>query len=96
MFGFPFLTAHARYLDIPFIGEVPFATALIFDFGVFTLVVGAIVLMLIAIAHQSLRSKRGVEEDPNRELTAPDEDDPDRKPAAAESDAADAWRSGVS
>ncbi|MFQ8431721.1 monovalent cation/H+ antiporter subunit A [Amaricoccus sp. W119] len=96
MFGFPFLTAHARYLDIPFIGEVPFATALIFDFGVFTLVVGAIVLMLIAIAHQSLRSKRGVEEDPNRELTAPDEDDPDRKPAAAESDAADAWRSGAS
>ncbi len=58
MFGFPFMTAHARYLKIPFVGDVPFATALLFDFGVFVLVVGATVLVLIAIAHQSLRSKR--------------------------------------
>ena len=58
MFGFPFMTAHARYVEIPFIGDVPFATALLFDLGVFILVVGATVLVLIAIAHQSLRSKR--------------------------------------
>jgi multicomponent K+:H+ antiporter subunit A len=31
------------------------ASALLFDIGVFSLVVGATVLMLIAIAHQSLR-----------------------------------------
>ena len=37
------------------IGKVPFSTAMLFDFGVFALVLGAIVLMLIAIAHQSLR-----------------------------------------
>lgn len=57
-FGYPFLTAHARYLDLPLIGKTPAATALIFDAGVFALVMGAVVLMLIAIAHQSLRAQR--------------------------------------
>ncbi|MDX5357447.1 MAG: DUF4040 domain-containing protein, partial [Rhodobacterales bacterium] len=56
--GYPFLSAHAQYVDLPLIGKVPAATALIFDLGVFALVVGATVLMLIAIAHQSLRSAR--------------------------------------
>jgi len=58
LFGYPFLTAHAQYVTVPLIGEVPAATALLFDAGVFGLVVGATVLMLIAIAHQSLRSLR--------------------------------------
>lgn len=58
LFGYPFLTAHAQYLDLPLIGKVPVATALLFDIGVYALVVGATVLMLIAIAHQSLRSAR--------------------------------------
>lgn len=53
--GYPFLSAHAQYIDVPLIGKVPFSTAMLFDFGVFSLVVGAIVLMLIAIAHQSMR-----------------------------------------
>jgi multicomponent K+:H+ antiporter subunit A len=56
--GYPFLTAHARYLALPVVGEVPAATALLFDVGVFALVFGALVLMLIAIAHQSLRVAR--------------------------------------
>ena len=55
IFGYPLLSAHARYLDLPLIGQVPFSTAMLFDLGVFSLVVGAIVLMLIAIAHQSMR-----------------------------------------
>ena len=41
-------------------GRVPLATALIFDLGVFTLVVGATVLILITLAHQSIRSHRAV------------------------------------
>jgi multicomponent K+:H+ antiporter subunit A len=40
------------------IGPVPLASALPFDLGVFLLVVGATVLMLIAIAHQSVRGHR--------------------------------------
>ena len=56
VFGYPFLTAYAQYVTLPLIGDVPAATALLFDLGVFALVVGATVLMLIAIAHQSLRA----------------------------------------
>ncbi len=58
LFGYPFLTAHAQYLRVPLVGDVPLATALLFDLGVFALVVGATVLILVAIAHQSLRSQR--------------------------------------
>jgi len=57
-FGFPFLTSFFGYLDIPLVGKVPIASATLFDLGVFTLVVGATVLMLIAIAHQSIRRYR--------------------------------------
>ncbi|WEF25242.1 monovalent cation/H+ antiporter subunit A [Paracoccus sp. S3-43] len=63
LFGYPFLTAHARYVDIPLVGPVPAATALLFDIGVFATVVGAVVLMLVAIAHQSLRASRMREAD---------------------------------
>jgi multicomponent K+:H+ antiporter subunit A len=58
LFGRPFLSSYFSYAEIPLIGAVPTASALLFDLGVFALVVGATVLMLIAIAHQSLRSRR--------------------------------------
>jgi multicomponent K+:H+ antiporter subunit A len=58
LFGYPFLTSYSRYVDLPLIGVVPAATALLFDLGVFGLVVGATVLMLIALAHQSVRKLR--------------------------------------
>lgn len=58
VFGYPFLTSHSQYLQLPLIGKVPAASALLFDLGVFGLVVGATVLILIAIAHQSIRSYR--------------------------------------
>ncbi|MGB3338358.1 MAG: monovalent cation/H+ antiporter subunit A [Devosia sp.] len=55
LLGAPFLTSAFAYADIPLIGKVPVASALLFDLGVFALVVGATVLMLIALAHQSIR-----------------------------------------
>jgi multicomponent K+:H+ antiporter subunit A len=58
LFGRPFLSSSFSYVDIPLIGAVPLASALMFDLGVFALVIGATVLMLIAIAHQSVRSHR--------------------------------------
>ncbi|MFT3973031.1 MAG: monovalent cation/H+ antiporter subunit A [Amaricoccus sp.] len=61
LFGYPFLTSRAQYLEFPWIGKVPFATALFFDVGVYLLVVGATVLILVAIAHQSLRAQRSAE-----------------------------------
>lgn len=58
LFGRPFLSSYFSYLEIPFIAAVPLSSVLLFDVGVFALVVGATVLMLIAIAHQSVRSHR--------------------------------------
>jgi multicomponent K+:H+ antiporter subunit A len=61
LFGYPFLTSYAQYVEFPWIGKVPFASALLFDIGVYLLVVGATVLILVAIAHQSLRAQRAAE-----------------------------------
>ncbi|WGD31901.1 monovalent cation/H+ antiporter subunit A [Ancylobacter sp. WKF20] len=61
VFGYPFLTTHFQYLDLPVLGKIPLASALLFDLGVFALVVGATVLILIALAHQSLRSSRAAQ-----------------------------------
>ena len=56
--GYPFLTSHSRYIELPLIGKMPAATALFFDLGVFMLVVGSTVLILVALAHQSIRINR--------------------------------------
>jgi multicomponent K+:H+ antiporter subunit A len=58
VFGYPFLTSHSQYVELPLIGAVPAASATLFDFGVFSLVLGATSLMLIALAHQSIRRLR--------------------------------------
>ena len=60
LFGRPFLTSYFTYAELPVIGSVPMASALLFDLGVFALVVGATALILIALAHQSVRSHRAV------------------------------------
>ena len=57
-FGRPFLTSAFAYAELPLLGKLPLASALFFDFGVFALVLGATVLVLIALAHQSLRVYR--------------------------------------
>ncbi|WP_336293788.1 monovalent cation/H+ antiporter subunit A [Bartonella sp. CB169] len=57
-FGYPFLTSFFQYIHLPFLGNIPIASAFLFDFGVFSLVLGATVLILIALAHQSIRSYR--------------------------------------
>ena len=56
----PFLAAVAADLHLPLIGELHLSSVLAFDLGVYMLVVGATMLMLIALAHQSLRSPRKV------------------------------------
>ncbi len=61
-FGYPFLTSWFTYLELGVLGRIPMATAVLFDLGVFILVVGSTTLMLIAIAHQSLRRPRRPDE----------------------------------
>ncbi|MFN4210427.1 MAG: monovalent cation/H+ antiporter subunit A, partial [Devosia sp.] len=58
LLGYPFMTTAFQYAELPYIGRVPLASALLFDLGVFSLVVGATVLILIALAHQSVRSPK--------------------------------------
>jgi multicomponent K+:H+ antiporter subunit A len=53
-----FLTARTVDLRLPLLGEVHLSSVLLFDLGVYLLVIGATVLMLIALAHQSMRSPR--------------------------------------
>jgi multicomponent K+:H+ antiporter subunit A len=56
--GYPFLTSHMFVVALPVIGPVHASSVLLFDLGVFSVVVGATVLLLIALAHQSLRAQR--------------------------------------
>src|SRR3546814_11115526 len=57
----PFLAANSLDLILPLVGHVHLSTVLLFDIGVYLLVVGATVLMLVALAHQSLDRKSVVE-----------------------------------
>jgi multicomponent K+:H+ antiporter subunit A len=54
----PFLSALAWHGTLPIIGEMHLSTVLLFDLGVFFLVIGAAVLILVALAHQSRRAHR--------------------------------------
>jgi multicomponent K+:H+ antiporter subunit A len=67
LFNRPFLTSSFSYLELRWLGAVPLASAMLFDLGVFALVVGATVLILVAIAHQSLRSHRAARPDSSNE-----------------------------
>jgi len=58
LFGYPFLTSYTGVVHVPVLGDIHLPSAFIFDLGVFSLVVGASSLLLIALAHQSLRSQR--------------------------------------
>ncbi|KYF61852.1 cation:proton antiporter [Sorangium cellulosum] len=56
--GYPFLTTHTAHASLPLVGEVHLPSATFFDLGVFAVVVGATLLTLTALAHQSLRAHR--------------------------------------
>jgi multicomponent K+:H+ antiporter subunit A len=57
-FGYPFLTTHTAHVTLPWIGELHLPSAALFDAGVFSVVLGATLLMLTPLAHQSLRARR--------------------------------------
>jgi multicomponent K+:H+ antiporter subunit A len=56
--GYPFLTTHTAHASLPLVGEVHLPSATFFDLGVFAAVVGATLLILTALAHQSIRAHR--------------------------------------
>lgn len=55
--GQPFLDAYS----LPLPGALKLPSVLLFDIGVFALVVGATILMLVALAHQSTRAHRSAQ-----------------------------------
>lgn len=57
-FGYPFLTTYTAHVTLPVLGELHLPTAALFDLGVFCVVLGATLLLLTALAHQSLRARR--------------------------------------
>jgi multicomponent K+:H+ antiporter subunit A len=59
--GYPLLTSHTFHVQVPVLGEVHVASALFFDLGVFCLVLGSVLLILVALAHQSIRAHRATE-----------------------------------
>ncbi|ROT44326.1 monovalent cation/H+ antiporter subunit A [Pusillimonas sp. NJUB218] len=54
----PFLAAFKFEVALPLLGTIKLSTVLIFDIGVYMLVIGSTVLILVALAHQSLRFRR--------------------------------------
>ncbi|MGE6606316.1 monovalent cation/H+ antiporter subunit A [Halomonas sp. NPDC076908] len=47
LYGYPFLTSSFGYFDIPLIGKIELATAMLFDLGVYLAVVGATLMILV-------------------------------------------------
>jgi multicomponent K+:H+ antiporter subunit A len=57
IFGSAFLTSTFGHPELPFIGEVPLASAAAFDLGVFLTVVGATLLTISALSGASQRPR---------------------------------------
>ncbi len=56
--GYPFLTSHTAHVTLPVFGTMHLPSAAFFDLGVFAVVVGATLLILTALGHQSIRAHR--------------------------------------
>jgi multicomponent K+:H+ antiporter subunit A len=54
LFGRPFLTSAYGYLELPLLGKVPLASALLFDLGVYFTVVGATLLVLTLLGNPAV------------------------------------------
>lgn len=58
LFGHPFLTSTTAHPVLPLLGELPLASAMAFDLGVFAVVVGATLLALLSLARRQPRKAR--------------------------------------
>lgn len=54
IFGYPFLTQFFEYFTFPIFGEVELTTALVFDLGVYLVVVGAALTIITTIAEDDI------------------------------------------
>lgn len=63
LFGAPFLSSSFGYFHLPLIGEFELATAMLFDLGVASVVVGAVMMALAQLAHVAQRAAKAEGED---------------------------------
>ena len=68
-FGQPFLTSTFGYPHVPLLGELPLATAALFDLGVYVTVVGSTLLTLSTLGAVSREVQPGTREDGHRSAT---------------------------
>ena len=52
LFGYPFLTSTFGHLHVPWLGDVEIASAFFFDLGVYFVVVGGTLLMIMTLAEE--------------------------------------------
>ncbi|MFQ3208634.1 MAG: multicomponent K+:H+ antiporter subunit A [Colwellia sp.] len=57
-FDRPFMTTWFDYFDIPFIGEIELASALVFDLGVYITVVGATLMILASLGRLTVNAQK--------------------------------------
>jgi multicomponent K+:H+ antiporter subunit A len=52
LLGYPFLSSTFGHVHVPLLGDVEIATAFFFDLGVYLVVSGGILLMMITLAEE--------------------------------------------
>jgi multicomponent K+:H+ antiporter subunit A len=65
LFDANFLASAFDYFEIPLIGEMELATAMLFDLGVFAVVFGAVMLALAQLSHIAQRAARAARNEPD-------------------------------
>jgi multicomponent K+:H+ antiporter subunit A len=75
LFGLPLFTTGHDYFQLPLVGELHLATALLFDVGVALAVVGAVMLALAELSHVAQRAEK------LERAEHPMDIDPSRQPA---------------
>jgi multicomponent K+:H+ antiporter subunit A len=59
-FGFPFLTTAHGHIALPLIGDVELASAMVFDLGVYLVVVGAVLMVLAELGKLSVHNEEKI------------------------------------
>ncbi len=66
-FGYPFLTSTFGHLEWPVVGEFELASAMAFDLGVYLVVVGATLLILIHLGQMHWTHRSALPQKPRKE-----------------------------
>jgi multicomponent K+:H+ antiporter subunit A len=57
LFGQPFLTSSYTYVTLPLVGTFELATAMLFDFGIFLVVLGTLLMALTGLGQLGSREQ---------------------------------------